>query len=316
MSFARDVKKELMTIPLSPEALKAQLYGLLHFGSERLISNRKIMIQFKTTSLSMSRLIISALKKIYQVHVEMSMKTRDKLDYKRLYYILIEEKAEEILRDLSLMDAEYANIDTVNKDILSCEQCANSYIRGAFLAKGSINDPNKPNYHLEIVAHSKEQADYILEVLDELYLEPKLIHRTKGYVVYLKKAESIADFLRYMGASNSLFYFEDARIKRDLNNSINRIINCDMANSSRTLESATRQIEDIRIVEEFIGYERLSPRLMEAALLRTQNPDSSLQELSELSEEVVHRKISKSALNHCFRDIQELAKPFKNGEQE
>lgn len=311
MSFARDVKKELITIPLSFDPLKAQLYGLLQFGSERIISNRKMQIQFKTTSLSMSRFIISTLKKLYQINVELSMKSRDKLDYKRLYYILIEEKAEDILKDLYLMDEFYQKIDEVNTDILAGDQCVNAYLRGAFLAKGSINDPHKPNYHLEIVAYAKEQADYIYKVLDELNLEPKVILRAKGYVIYLKKAESISDFLRFIGAYNSLFYFEDARIKRDLNNSINRIINCDMANSSRTLESAMRQLEDIKVVEEYIGYERLSPRLMEAVLLRTQNPESSLQELSEISEEEVNRKISKSALNHCFRDLQELAKPFK-----
>ena len=141
--------------------------------------------------------------------------------------------------------------------------------------------------------------------------------RRGTYVVYIKKAEQIGDALKVIGSTNCMFDFENERIKRDLNNVVNRIINCDMANSDKTQKAAMRQLEQIEYLEKHLGFEGLPVRLMEAVTLRTQNPDATLQELSDISEECIGRFISKSGLTHCFKDLElkYLATKAKNDDK-
>lgn len=311
MSFAKDVKKELVNLELTDCCLKAQLSSLIMLNANIILSNKGFKIEYRTTSLSITRLLVSAFKRLYQVNAEILVKKRDKLDYRNVYYVVLNDSDAKILIDLSILDNNKQFNLVIPKDIISCNDCINAFLRGAFLARGSINDPHQSNYHLEIVTNNEKESNFIIELLENYNLDAKFVHRPKGYVVYLKKSEHIGDFLRIIGATNALFAFEDARIKRDLNNSINRIINCDLANSTRTLQTAQKQLESIKIIEEQLGYEELSTRLMEAIILRTTFPESSLAELSEASFELIGRHISKSGLNHCFRSINELADKIK-----
>lgn len=315
MSFAKDVKKELVNLELTDCCLKAQLSALIMLNANIILTNKGFKIEYRTTSLSITRLLVSSFKRLYQVNAEILVKKREKLDYRNVYYVILKDNAAEILKDLSIINEDNQLGLEIDRKIVDCENCINAFLRGAFLAKGSINDPHVSNYHLEIVTNNKVESDFILELLSKYYLNAKVIERAKGLVVYLKKSEHVGDFLRIIGATNSLFVFEDARIKRDLNNSINRIINCDLANSTRTLESAKKQLESIKIIEEQLGYEKLSTRLMEAVILRTTYPESSLSELSEASFDLVGRNISKSGLNHCFRSINELAEQIKKNKR-
>lgn len=311
MSFTRDVKNELLTLELSPCCAKAQLAAIIALGANVYLSNKQFKIEYRTTSLAMIRFLVSAFKQTFGKNAEILIKERNQLDYRKVYYVVVWDEDGLILNELGIVFFQKQIKKTTPTTLFSCDGCKNSYLRGAFLAKGSLNDPNKSNYHLEIVCQNEDEANLINSLLEDFSLDPKIINRPKGYVVYLKKSENIGDFLKIVEATNSLFAFEDARIKRDLSNSINRVINCDLANTTRTIQSAQKQLSSIKIIEEQLGYEKLPTRLMEAIILRTTYPDYSLAELSEVSEEVLGRTISKSALNHCFRSINDLAERIK-----
>ena len=199
----------------------------------------------------------------------------------------------------------------ISSKFLEKECCKMSLLRASFLIKGSINDPKTNNYHLELVLNDEVEALQLQTILSQVGINGKIITRSKGIVLYLKKAEEIGDFLGYIGAMNARFIFEDLRIKKDLANYVNRIINCDVANEQKVLRSAKSQIDDIEKIEKTMGFLNLSPRLMNAIILRTTHPEDSLAQLSEKSEEEIGRYISKSGLSHCFRDLKELAESIK-----
>lgn len=307
MSFARDVKKEISNIEASIDDYKAELYGITKLKANYIISSQIFSIEFVTNNISLARRIVFLLKKVYEVSVELLSKEQNKLDYKKLYYIIVKDKAKEILFDLEIINENYEIISEVSRQFHNDD----AILRGMFLAKGSVNDPYKSNYHLEIVCNHQAECDFIFKVLNKFGLLPKIVNRKKGLVVYLKKSEQIGDFLKIIGAINMMFDFENQRIKRDLNNVVNRVLNCDMANSDRTQLSALRQLENIKIIEENYGVDNLSQRLKEAMLLRKTYPDYSLSELSEQSEDTIGRYLSKSGLSHCFKDLENIALSIK-----
>lgn len=308
MSFASDLKKDIVNYDFSDEALKAELYGILKLKSELTISLNKLNIMIKTTSLNLSRRIIYIIKKLYHIDIEILSKARLNLDKKNVYILLIKNEIEAMLKDLDIMDDDYHFIEGISTIY---DDNYEDVIRGMYLANGSVNDPNKL-YHLEIACKEPSEAKYIIDKIAPLGLDGKMIERRSKYVFYLKKGEQIGDFLKLLGASSVLFEFENARIKRDLNNVVNRVINCDIHNSTKTKLSCDKQLDDIKTIKKYMGFDNLSIRLMEAITLRVKNPDSSLQELSDLSEETVGRYISKSGISHCMKDLEIIADTLRN----
>ena len=167
-------------------------------------------------------------------------------------------------------------------------------------------DPNLCGEEYKITVTEEEDAKFLKSILEEVLIYPKIILRKKGYVIYLKKSEQIGDFLKFVGAINCLFSFEDNRIKRDYSNYVNRIINCDIANEEKAMKSAQKQIKHIQYIQKHYGYAKLSQRLLDAIILRSKYPEYSLSALSEESLEVTGRIISKSGLSHCFKDLEKL----------
>lgn len=299
MSFAQDVKKEIANTQLNDEHLKAELYGFLKLKLEMIIRNKQLCFEVKTNSLTIVRRLTSILKQLYKIKVGVVEKERNNLDQKNVYIITIEENSKEILMDLKIIDNEFNYIEEINEELPS-----ESVIRGFFLAKGSVNDPKSSRYHFEISCNTIYEATYIIKQFNNFDILSKMTNRKNNYVVYIKKAEQIGDALKLLGSTTYMFEFENERIKRDLNNVVNRIINCDMANSDKTQKTALKQLDQIAYIEKTVGFESLSIRLMEAVTLRTKNPDATLQELSDVSEEYIGRYISKSGLNHCFKDLE------------
>lgn len=299
MSFAQDVKKEIANLKVEEPFLKAELYGILKLKSELVIRNKQIVCELKTNMLAIVRRISSIIKQIYKVNVEVLEKTRPNLDYKNIYVVIINESCKEILQDLKIIDEEYNYIEEINEEL-----DVESIIRGFFLGKGSINDPKSSRYHFEISCNTLSEATYVIKQFNEFGIYSKMSTRRGNYIVYVKKAEQIGDVLKVIGSTTCMFDFENERIKRDLNNVVNRIINCDMANSDKTQKTASKQLSQIEYIEKTVGFESLSIRLMEAVTLRIKNPDATLQELSDVSEEVIGRYISKSGLTHCFKDLE------------
>ncbi len=304
MSYSSEVKKELANIELNDCCSKAFLYGIIRYKSNIILTSNGLGIEIVTMHNAVARKIIALFKKIYNVNLEIIVVKREKLDKKNKYVITLFDNCKDILIDLKLIDANFSQIDYINKDLLKNDCCKRTLLRSIFMIQGSCNNPMTNNYHLEIVLNNEYDIAYIQEILNEIGVFPKYIEREKGFVLYLKKSEQIGDFLNYIGAVNSMLQFEDNRIKKDYNNYVNRIINCDIANEQKAIISAQTQLNNIKFLTDNIGLVNLSDRLTDAIILRTSYPDYSLNELSSVSEETIGRFISKSGLSHCFKDIE------------
>lgn len=304
MSFASDTKSELLNVKMDSCCELAELSALLRINGDIHISSDGLSIEFHTTNLKLARKVIERIKSLYRIEVEVVSKQQMKLYKHDMYIIRIKHKVNIIINELSLM----SNQDTMVEDSLLVKECCKrSFLRGAFLASGSINSPKSSSYHLEIHTFNENDANELTELLNYFHLNAKTLKRKRGFISYIKESEKIADFLRVAGAINALFDYEDERIKRDFVNSITRVMNMDIANQNKTLEAANKQLRSISVLENMMDLEKLPKSMREAIQLRLAYPESSLNELSDYSDDMFHKTISKSALNHRFRNIIELA---------
>ncbi|MGE4571176.1 MAG: DNA-binding protein WhiA [Candidatus Izemoplasmatales bacterium] len=313
MSFAKEVKNELQSLKHLDCCNKAELSALLHINGSIEKNSQGISIVFQTTNNTVVRRFVYLYKQVYNLDFSLIQKKVHQFKSRELFIVKLNESVNSIMNDLSLINKEAIFFTDVDDSLISKECCKRAYLRGAFLATGSINSPNTSRYHLEIQSFSETHALIIKEIADEFYLNAKVAKNKRGYITYLKEAEKIADFLRVIGANNSLFVFEDTRIKRDFKNSINRVINCDIANEKKAMDAANEQLKQIEYVEKH-AEKKLSKSMKEAIFLRKKYPESSLLELSYASLEHFDKQISKSALNHRFRSIKDLANKIKISE--
>jgi DNA-binding protein WhiA len=304
MSFAANTKSELLGLTMNECCLLAELSALLRINGDIHISSEGLSIEFHTTNLKLARKVISTITNLYKIEVEVVSKKQMKLNKNDMYIVRIKDYASKIINELSLMNKQDSILDN---SLLIKECCKKSFLRGSFLASGSINSPKSSGYHLEIHSYDESDAKAITDLLNYFNLNAKTLKRKRGFISYIKESEKISDFLRVVGATNALFEYEDERIKRDFINSITRVMNMDIANQNKTLEAANRQLKSISVLENLMDIEKLPKSMQEAIKLRLMYPESSLNELSEHSNELFHKNISKSALNHRFRNIIELA---------
>ena len=211
------------------------------------------------------------------------------------------EEAAKALKFVSKDGSIYADHMLVER---SC--CKKAFMRGAFLACGSLTDPNK-GYHLELVCENEQGAELIMYIMGELQLFPKRVTRKKYEVVYLKDGSMIVDFLNIIGAHNALMDMENVRILKDMRNSVNRRVNCETANINKTVSAAVKQIEDIRYIEETKGLKYLPEGLRKVAELRVDEPEMSLREIGEM----LNPPVGKSGVNHRLRKISEIANELR-----
>lgn len=191
---------------------------------------------------------------------------------------------------------------TVNGLLIQQTCCRRAYIRGAFLAGGSMSDPHK-SYHFEIVCADSQQAGQLKEVINNFDMEAKIVQRKKHQVVYLKEGSQIVDILNVMEAHVALMDLENVRILKDMRNSVNRKVNCETANITKTVGAAVKQIEDINYIKGHAGLSVLPDNLREIAMLRLKYPDAPLKELGTY----LNPPIGKSGVNHRLRRIGEIA---------
>ena len=180
-------------------------------------------------------------------------------------------------------------------------------VRGAFMSSGSVTNP-KNKYHLEIVFDKEENAKFIQEVLVKENIDAKILKREKNFILYIKDGENISKFLAFIGANKSVLQFEDERVIRDMRNQVNRLVNCETANLNKTILSAVKQIENIKLIKKRKKFDKLTPKEQELAQIRLENPDASLSELGKLLKE----PISKSGVNHRLEGINNLAEELRN----
>lgn len=306
VSFSRVVKEDIVFNDFESCCQKAMLCAIIKINGTLSLSSYGLSLTIRTENAKIASKIHKMLKDEYNPQIEFIVSRKMKLK-KNNVYILRVTKAREILDDLSLMDGLGIHLIPEQK-IFRNECCIRAYLAGAFLSCGSVNNPETSNYHLEMSFVENEYADFIAKLMNDFELNAKVIKRRNKFVVYLKSAEKIGDFLRAVGASRSLMNFESTRIDRNMSNTVNRWNNCDIANEIKSLASANKQIDDINTIEMFMGLEMLDEKTRRVALIRRKYPEMSLNELTEVYYEETGETISKSGLHHRFKKISEEAK--------
>ena len=305
MSFSTDIKNEVTRLDSGKEELISELSAIIR-NSAIIDDDIKIYIENN----GVARRIFKLFKNIYEITPIITV--RKKYFSNGLSYILvIHSRVNEILNDLSIIkDGKYLNVpyDYIYGD----EDLVRAYLRGLFLVTGSVNDPKTSKYHLEFLVDDNEYATFVSNLLNENGLNSKIIKREKKYMVYVKEAEKISDFLRIIKAYNGVMYFEDIRIYRDHKNMTNRLNNCEQANMDKIFLTASSQIKDIKKLKEFDIDDLVDEKIKIVMEYRLKYPEASLSELSEIMSNETGIKITKSGLNHRFRKIREIVNNIEN----
>ena len=267
MSFAADVKQELTRLSIQESHPKAELSALIRMNGDLTINQGQFVIGVQTENPAIARRIFSLIRYEYQVDVKLLVRKKMKLKKNNVYICRIQDNTKEILKDLGIL-VDGVFLREIDQQFLSTVEDRRSYLRGAFLAGGSVNNPETSSYHLEIFSLYVTHAEQLVQLMNEFDLNAKRFERKKGNIVYLKEAEKIADFLSIIGGYQGLLKFEDVRIVRDMRNSVNRLVNCETANLNKTIGAAMRQVENIKFIDQMIGIDELPERLQEIARLR------------------------------------------------
>ena len=297
-SFTTQIKDEISKIETNKLESLSELCSFLKYNDS---IDESILI--KTENPSVARRMFNLLKRIYGVNIKLTIRTQKKFLVKKIYLLQVTEKVSTIKLDV---DNIYKNILTFSDE----EQV--SFLKGVFLATGSINDPAKSKYHLEFLIDNEGYAKIVDKLLKHFRFSSKILKREKGYMVYLKQAEEISDFIKLIGAINALFYFEDIRIYRDHKNMVNRLNNCEQANVEKSMKTCNEQIENINYLKENDLESLLDDKTKLIISYRLKYPETTMNELAEIISLETDINITKSGINHHFRKIKELVTKHKN----
>ncbi len=307
MTFSTEVKNEVTKLESTKLELISELSAIVRNSSE-IEPHIKITIENN----SVARRIFKLFKDIYEVTPIITVRQRYGFNKGINYILEIKHKNNEILNDLSIIDKDNNYLNIPRTYIVNDEELIRAYLRGLFISTGSINDPKTSRYHLEFIVNDKDYANYISKLLNDFNLNSKVIKREKNYMVYIKEAEKISDYLRIIKAYNAVMYFEDIRIYRDHKNMTNRLNNCEQANMDKIFLTSSRQIKDIEKLKEYDIIDLLDDKIKEVIEYRLKYPEVSLQELSDIITSSTGNKITKSGLNHRFRKIREIVTNIEN----
>ena len=307
ISFTINVKNEVAGYDSVQNENMAMLSAIVRNSSK--VDNKEIIIT--TENSKVARRIYSLISDIYNVGVSILDKNNN-FNRNRLYVIRTSDKVDFILNDLGVIDNQGNYLDNVPDYLIDSDEEKRAYLKGIFMSCGSINDPKTSRYHLEFFIEKYAEANFVSDLLNEYFLNSKVIQKEKKYMVYIKEAEKIGDFLRIIGANDAVMYYEDIRIYRDHKNMTNRLNNMEQANIEKIINTCNSQIKDIELIFEKIGKDALDEKTLEAATYRIKYPESSLQELSEIMTLEIGSPITKSGLNHRMRKIKELANKLRN----
>ena len=311
MSFASETKKELTQVETDDSSLKAEVSALIRMNGSLSFANRQLSVDVQTENAAIARRLYTNIKRLYNLNVELLVRKKMRLKKNNVYICRVREGARELLADLQIVSESFEFNHTISKSLIPHNSQKRAYLRGAFLAGGSVNNPETSSYHLEVYSLYKEHGEALADLMNHYDLNAKTIERKKGFVTYLKEAEKISDFLSLVGAHQAMLKFEDVRIVRDMRNSVNRIVNCETANLNKTIGAALRQVDNIRFIDNAIGLDQLPEKLREIARLRVEYQDVTLKELGEMVSTGV---VSKSGVNHRLRKIDEIAEALRRGE--
>ena len=312
MSFSGNVKEELSHHLGSARHCRiAETAAIISICGGVMIDSRgRYSLKIHTENLSVARKCFTLLTKTFNIRTDIAIRT-NRMKGSVSYYIVVKEHdaALRILQATKLID-QYGEVEeelSVVRNIVIQETCCKrAFIRGAFLASGSMSDPEK-SYHFEIVCATREKAEQIQKIMKCFELDGKIVLRKKSFVVYLKEGSQIADVLNVMEAHVALMNLENVRILKEMRNSVNRKVNCETANISKTVNAAVKQFDDIRYIQETKGLDKLPEGLKDMALTRLTYPEASLKELGSL----LTPPVGKSGVNHRLRKLSEMAEELR-----
>lgn len=311
MSFSARVKEELVdAYSNSRHCQIAEIAAILEFCGKVVKTDDGISIKIQTENKSVIRKSFTLLKKAFNIYS--SVLVRQGVPGKNLTYNLevsSPKAVSDILHSLKLSGNNHNVLLGSSKTssiLLKNSCCKRAFLRGVYLASGSMSDPKK-SYHLEFVCLNEEQAEQIINILSDFSLDAKMILRKKYFVVYIKEGEGIANLLNIIEAHVALMEFENYRILKEVRNSVNRRVNCEAANITKTVNAAARQIEDILYIRERQGLVSLPESLRETAEIRLNYPEASLTELGGM----LHPPVGKSGVNHRLRKLTEIAEKLR-----
>ena len=315
MSFSSEVKEELSgQIASGRHCRLAETAAILSLCGKIVITeNDRYCVKIQTENLAVARKYFTLLRKTFNIRAEVSVRKSREV---RFYSVIVskDQEARRLLGETCLLD-EDGNISEcmspMHHRLLKQNCCRRAFIRGAFLAVGSVSDPEK-SYHFEIVCAAPEKARQLQELLASYDVDAKTVLRKRHYVVYIKEGSQIVELLALMGAHISLMQLENVRIVKEMRNSVNRKVNCETANLNKTVSAAVRQAEDIRYIQERIGLDKLPVDLEETARLRLEHTEASLKELGDM----LCPKVGKSGVNHRLRKLSQIADDLREGKEE
>lgn len=306
MSFSKAVKHEVSQNVLFECCQRSQLSALILMSSKLVINNDGISLQFATENSYIAKRVWQLAKELFNVNLKLDVKIKQTFKQNKVYQVSILGDGLNVLKQLNIYDEQIGLLETIKSTDLKNECCERAFLAGAFMARGSVNSPATTNYHLEISSDSKAQSEFIQSLMNKLHLDAKTIMRRDAYVIYIKQAEKISDFLRAIGSSNGVMEFEQTRIERDFVNNFVRLDNCELANEVKVITAARKQLELIDSLEEKKLISSLSDKHIEVIELRKKYPDHSLNELTDAYEEMYNKTITKSGLNHRFKRLEEI----------
>lgn len=313
MSFSSDVKEEL--VHLSGHELHcvvAELAAIICFSAKVSCSESSgYHIILETENIAVAKRFYLLLKKAFCFQPRVVVSQHESGKKSHFFTISAEGAANvlQVLKTAGLMN----NRGQVDEDeyltdnpVLQRTCCRRAFLRGAFLAAGSVTDPER-NYHFEITCVDGREAEQLRDLMQFFGLDAKIVLRKKYYVVYLKEGSMISDALNIMEAHIAMMKFENIRIVKDVRNSVNRRVNCEAANINKTVSAARRQIEEIEYIRKTVGLDKLPENLRDVAYARLEEPDAALKELGEM----LHPPVGKSGVNHRLRKLSQMAQQLK-----
>ncbi len=314
ISFTRKVKEEICTLAFENElAKKAMLSGFMKINSTLSIRNTGWVIQIRTENIKIAKLILSIIKDLYDVEPRISISEQKRFrttSLGKIVHIDILNKAKLILEDLGIYDIS-SNFNKLPDFITHDIELIKYYLKGCFLASGSVNSPTTKNYHFEIATQNYTIANFIIKLLKKFYIEGKTIDRRNQVIVYVKKSDSISDLLRIFQTMDSLLYFEDTRIQRDQLNSMNRVLNCEVSNEKKAIENGNYQAEAIRWYKDMFSFDDLDGKLKIVAEVRLASPDASYVELCKDCKDLFNLELSKSGFSYRMSKLMKIIEKLR-----
>lgn len=313
MSFSGMVKEELSRqTSMARHCRIAEIAALLSLCG-KMTADRTLRMQ--TENAAVIRKYFTLVQKTFNIETEIAVRESRQMKKGHVYFVEIKEPAQiqTVLLGTKLSPEGGSGGALVLENSFITQQscCKRAFIRGSFLASGSISDPEK-GYHFEIVCPDEKKAEQLKELIRSFQIDAKVVLRKKSYVVYVKEGAQIVDMLAVMEANVGLMNLENIRILKEMRNSVNRKVNCEMANIHKTVSAAVKQIEDIKLIEEKTGFHNLNEGLAEIAELRLQYPEATLKELGMM----LNPQVGKSGVNHRLRKLSAIADELRENKEE